>query len=61
MKHIEEYIRYYLCNPIAANRFIVQIEKMIHNLQFFPYSGAKYEKDSSRFKIYKNFLIFYEI
>lgn len=38
-----------------------EIRKSILILQEFPYIGAKYEGDSNRFKIYKNFLIFYEI
>lgn len=38
-----------------------EIRKSILILQEFPYIGAKYEEDSNRFKIYKNFLIFYEI
>ena len=38
-----------------------EIRKNIMILKEFPYIGAKFEEDSNRFKIYKNFLIFYEI
>ena len=38
-----------------------EIRKSILILQEFPYIGAKYEGDSNRIKIYKKFLIFYEI
>ena len=55
------YIKYKLCNPIAASRFMSEIRKSIMILKQFPYIGAKFEEDSNRFKIYKNFLIFYEI
>lgn len=58
---IVTYIKYKLCNPIAASRFMSEIRKSILILKEFPYIGAKYEGDSNRFKIYKNFLIFYEI
>lgn len=58
---IGNYIKYQLCNPIAAFQFMSEIRKSILILQEFPHIGAKYEKDSTRFKIYKNFLIFYEI
>ncbi len=55
------YIKYKLCNPVAASQFMSKIRKSILILQEFPYIGAKYEGDSNRFKIYKNYLIFYEI
>ena len=58
---IVTYIKYKLCNQIAASRFMSEIRKSILILEEFPYVGAKYEEDSNRFKIYKNFLIFYEI
>lgn len=58
---IVKYIKYKLCNPIAASRFMSEIRKSILILEEFPYVGAKYEEDSNRFKIYKNFLIFYKI
>jgi len=50
-----------LKNPIAAKNFVKNIEKSIYNLSYFPYIGTKYEGENNRFKIYKNFLIFYEI
>lgn len=58
---IANYIKYELCNPISAFQFMSEIRKSILILQEFPHIGAKYEKDGTRFKIYKNFLIFYEI
>ena len=58
---IVTYIKYKLCNPTAASRFMSEIRKSILILQEFPYIGAKYKKDSNRIKIYRNFLIFYEI
>lgn len=62
MFNIRTYIKYKLYNLTAASRFISEIRKNILILQEFPYIGAKYDEDSdNRFKIYKNFLIFYEI
>lgn len=52
---IGKYIKYQLCNPIAAFQFMGEIRKSILILQEFPNIGAKYEKDSTRFKIYKNY------
>lgn len=37
------------------------IENSIYSLSYFPYIGAKYKNNNSRFLIYKSFLIFYEI
>ena len=62
ISNIKIYIKYKLCNPIAASRFITEIRKSILLLKQIPYIGAKYdESGDNRFKIYKNFLIFYEI
>lgn len=61
INRISNYIKNKLKNPIAADNFVKNIEKSIYNLSYFPYIGAKYKEDSNRIKIYKNFLIFYEI
>lgn len=61
INQISNYIKIKLKNPIAAENFKINIEKSIYNLSYFPYIGVKYKKTKNRFKIYKNFLIFYEI
>ena len=61
INRISNYIKNKLKNPIAARNFVKNIEKSIYNLFYFPYIGLKYEKDTNRVKIYKKFLIFYEI
>ena len=59
--NINMYIRYTLCNQIAANNFLIGIRNNVLNLKLFPYIGTKYKNEYNRFKVYKNFLIFYEI
>lgn len=61
INRISNYIKNKLKNPIASQNFVDDIEKSIYNLSYFPYIGAKYKNTKNRFKIYKNFLIFYEI
>ena len=61
INRISNYIKNKLKNPIASQNFVNDIEKSIYNLSYFPYIGAKYEGDKSKIKIYKNYLIFYEI
>jgi len=61
MNRILNYIKNKLKNVIAAEKFRDDIEKSIYNLSYFPYMGLKYNKSTTRIKIYKKFLIFYEI
>lgn len=61
INRISNYIRNKLKNPIAAQNFVNNIENSIYNLSYFPYIGLKYKQEKNRIKIYKNFLIFYEI
>ena len=60
---INNYIKYKLYNPIAANNITNGLRKSISILRQFPYIGKIYnqENDSIRFIIYKKYLIFYEI
>ena len=60
LNQIEYYIKYELHNPIVANKIISKLIDKIYILKQFPYIGSIYNT-TSRFLIYKNFLIFYEI
>ena len=61
INRISNYIKNKLKNRIAAHNFINNIESSIYNLSYFPYIGLKYKQEKNRIKIYKKFLIFYEI
>ena len=56
-----KYIAYNLENPIAAINTVQNIKNKINSLDIFPYRGAYYSSKSSRFLIYKNYLILYKI
>ena len=51
---------YKLYNPQAATQLLFNIIHEISTLQYFPYRCSTYD-GQSRFLIYKNFLIIYEI
>lgn len=55
------YIYFNLANPIAANKFKVNILKSISNLEYFPYMGKKISNSNVRYIYFKNYLIFYSI
>ena len=62
MKKIENYIKNKLKNPIAAQKFVKNIENSIYQLSYFPYIGAQYKNSTYyRFLVHQNYLIFYEI
>lgn len=60
LNQIEYYIEYELQNQIVANKIIDKLIDKIFILKQFPYIGSIYNT-TSRFIVYKNFLIFYEI
>lgn len=55
------YIYFNLANPIAANKFKVNILKSISNLEYFPYMGKKISNSNVRYIYFKNYLIFYRV
>ena len=60
-KNSYNYIKYNLCNPIAAINYKEELKNKINSLESLPYRGAVYGNEFKRYLIYKNFLIFYEI
>ena len=58
---IYKYITYKLCNYIAAVNITENIQNKINSLDILPYRGTYYSGKSSRFLIYKNYLILYKI
>ena len=61
MQDISNYIAYRMCNPIAAINTVQNIKNKINSLDIFPYRGAYYSSKLSRYLIYKNYLILYQI
>lgn len=55
------YIKYKLNNEVASANLYNQIITKILSLQYFPYRGSIYSNYFTRFIVYKNYLIFYEI
>lgn len=55
------YIYFNLANPIAANKFKVNIIKSISKLEYFPYMGKKTSNSNVRYIYFKNYLIIYSI
>lgn len=51
---------YKLYNPQAATRFLLNIVQEISTLNYLPYRCSTYD-EQTRFLIYKNFIIIYEI
>lgn len=63
---IDTYISETLCNAVAAERLIEQMEKSINQLKQFPYMGSKVEDEYLAAKGYRklvveNYLIFHLI
>ena len=61
---IYEYIYYDLCNPIAANSFIINVNNAIIKRNYFPKSFQKF-KSKNLYEWYRiyigNFTIFYVV
>lgn len=63
---ITDYIRYELANKIAADNFVNELEKEIHQRAYNPDSYEKYlsikERKNTYYKIYvRNYTIFYTV
>lgn len=63
---ITDYIRYELANEIAADNFVNELEKEIHQRAYNPDSYEKYlsikERKNTYYKIYvRNYTVFYTV
>lgn len=63
---ITDYIRYELANEIAADNFVNELEKEIHQRAYNPDSYEKYlsikKRKNTYYKIYvKNYTVFYTV
>ena len=55
------YIKYQLCNPIAAMNFYFKYYEKIKILKDFPYACPKFRSSNYRYFVFKKWIILYEI
>lgn len=66
LDRITDYIKYKLCNEIAANKLLDEIEEEINKRSYSPENYEKYaslrKKKHTYYRIYvKNYVVFYSV